>query len=93
MGCNITVVLSNGDLQKDEWTFWVTDDLERMILNRYYRFQKTTKRHGWRVFDHYNRLNTRDSSIKVDQVPFENWLVESARQKLAQKVFGIAIVK
>jgi hypothetical protein len=62
----------------------------RLVLQAYDRQSRPSRRHKWRSSTHlgfaYQRLEPRYSTIKAEEVPLPNDVVEAAKQAFASKL-------
>lgn len=82
------VVRKRDDLTEEEWSFSVIN--EQIVLNYYCYLERPTKRHKHRVVRYYDRLNHRDRTVKVDDVPFPD---DVAAEALAEIRARFRVVK
>jgi hypothetical protein len=83
-GFNITK--SRDKLTEETWGFTVLDTC--IILNSYWKSTRQSPRHKWQVLTHYDRLNTRDSTLKEADVP---WTEELRAEALALYVATLKV--
>jgi len=80
MGC-IEVIKGDGILKRQVWRFWYNDSRNEIVLSRYTVEEKKTNRHKFRVVKVYNRLDKRDNTIAVGDVPLPDDVKEAAMKQ------------
>ncbi len=70
-------------LDAEEWSFVVID--EQIVLQDYARLTRPTKRHKEQCRDWYDRLNTRDCKLKLDEVPLPQDVADEALRGIQSK--------
>ena len=77
-----------GTLDAQEWVFVVLDN--QVVLDRYMELSRPTKRHKELTNQFYNRLNTRDCTLEISEVPLPD---DVAAEALAKVIAQFRVVK
>jgi len=72
------------DLNKKVYQFY--QDGMRFRLNYYSEKHRQTKRHGWKSIKYYDRLRQRDCTIKVDEIPLTDELIQIVKERAINSV-------
>lgn len=75
------------------WTFWFDDQKPQLILDKYVRETRLSKRHNWKPLDTYSRLYRRNCTISLDAVPFSDDVAREARQQFLELFYDMPVVK
>ena len=65
---------------RETWRASLFDDT-KLVLAHYSQEELPPRAHKWRVLAFYDRLNTRESRIPLDQVPWDAALQEEIKNK------------
>jgi hypothetical protein len=71
--------------KKKVWRFYVlSDNSDRVVLklNYYSEMARKSPRHKFIVFKHWNRIDSRSSTIKESEVPLPDWVQARAIRQL-----------
>ena len=90
MMSNIEVSRIENDLRHETWTFWFDDSRGWLILNEYRKWERTTKRHKHITVAFFHRIDGRNNTVSIDQVP---WSDDIASQALHEFMKRIRILK
>jgi hypothetical protein len=63
----VTLDIDTGELTKEVYTFYLLDNV--LWLDSYTKFEKATKKSGYKSKGFYDRLRQRESSILESEVP------------------------
>jgi len=77
---NIDVEVINSDTEKEVWSFWLNDGVLR--LSSYCVFSRWSKRHKFRQTDNYSRMFHRSCTLKIEDVPLPQSVIDQVKQKL-----------
>jgi len=80
MNCFDFEFISENNLEKQDYHFWL--DENTIVLNRYYHSTRATKRHGWKADKSYNRILSRDSTIKFEDIPMNQFIINKIKEKV-----------
>lgn len=81
----IQVIETIDDLNRLVWTF-TRFDFPRVYVDSYCMETRESTRHKWKIFAHYNRLDTRNSTIKIADVPLPNWVIEACIKQITDSI-------
>ena len=84
---NAQVRRESGDLVSEEWHFCVVG--EQVVLDRYTYLERASKRHKYRAVRWYERINARDSTVKLDEVPFPDDVTEEALAEVRSRFYVV----
>lgn len=80
----VTVTRKEDELNTHEWRFYFNDCL--LILDDYIHWRRETKRHKFVIFNHWDRLFVRNSTIELSNVPFPGDVATEARQQVIDQI-------
>jgi hypothetical protein len=69
------------DLKKRKWRYWLDERKLCLVLDRFWQYERPTKRHGWRVVEEWDRLarrQDRGGEMNREDVP----VPESVREEV-----------
>lgn len=75
---------SKDGLLIERWKFYLSGT--NLILNTYFKGERKTKRHSYQPLHSYNRIMSRDSTIKVDDIPLPEDVKQEAIDIIISKL-------
>jgi len=85
MSWNEVERVSEDGLSKQVWDFVFFERYEVIVLNRYFKMERPTKRHGWSIKSNYDRILQRDS-MSINYVPLPDDVHIQVHQQFCKKV-------
>jgi hypothetical protein len=83
----ITVIRESLDrLVKQDWVFTYSEDRHALYLHDYGDWNRPSRRHGYVCEKHWQRIDERQNTIKLDEVPFPADVVIEARKKFCDSL-------
>lgn len=73
-------------IYKQTWSFHYFDNECKLVLNIYRSSIRATTRHKYRTQEYYNRLDKRNSNIKIEEVPFGDSITNTAKKILVDQI-------
>ena len=80
----VTLDINTGDMTKVTYNFYFLDGV--IYLDSYHKWEKPTKRSGYKNKGFYDRLRERDSDIKESEVPFHEEIKKQALEEFTSRI-------
>ena len=82
---SVEIILNKNKLEREVYTFWLENEYWLWLDNYTYEV-KLTPRHKFKIKRSYYRLEPRDSTLKEEEVVFNDELKQMALNKLISQI-------